>query len=79
MGLADLLQKGGTSEVLQHVGGMVTDSKSYHSVTGNHCIWPDLYTLAQVADSTAGHNLHRVVQQEVQRVRLLHSLRLLLY
>ena len=45
------------------------------SLTPQVC--PDLYTLAQAADSSTGCKLCRVGQQGAQRVGVLHSLRLL--
>ena len=66
----------GPSQVLGKVGRMASTPKPHHPVTDTPWGFPDLFTLAQEADSSVGCDLHRMGQQGVQNVRLYHSPRL---
>ena len=77
MVLVDLPWGGGISKVYGKVGGMAPAPKPHHLVSNTSWIYSDLYTPGQAADSLAGYEHHRVFQQGVQRLGLLHSLKLM--
>ena len=77
--IADLPWEGGASQFHGKFRGMSPTTKPYNSITDTPCVCSVCFTWGQEADFSARCKLHRMGQQGVQSVGLLHSSRLILH